>query len=241
MPRTCTVCHSTPERRNQADMGLSDGQRSLRDIARQTGFSKDALVRHKPHVQKSLLKAAEVEQAAAADSVLATIKVHGERIQLLYDACDRYLRDPGHPDRYDLGPRDTDVTVIYETEQDRDGPGDPDDEDDHVSIKRVKIRKKALLSELIAGIPNIFTISYKIADPRELILKTAVVLKGQLEFIGQLSGELMAAKIEVHNTQVNIYEIMPAIFHTLKLFPAADKAVREAVMREVGKPVEKAE
>ena len=206
MPQTCTVC-KYPKRCAEANQGFV-ARKSLRDIARQTGFSKDALARHRRHLPKSLMKAAEAEKVAHADSVLEMIRVHGERIQLLYDACDRYLRDPERPERYDLGPRDTDVTVIYDTEEDRDTPGDPDDEEDRVESRRVKVRKKALLSELIAGVPNIFTISYKIADPRELILKTAVVLRGQLEMIAQLSGELMAAKIEVHNTQVNIHQDM---------------------------------
>jgi len=207
MPQTCTVCKD--RRCPEIDKVLTrPGRPSLRIIAKQYGITYSALNRHRPHVAKSLVKAAEAEKAANADSVLAMIKVHGERIQLLYDACDRYLRDPEHPDRYDLGPRDTDVTVIYETEEDKDSPGNPDDEEDRVESSRVKVRKKALLSELIAGVPNIFTISYKIADPRELILKTAVVLRGQLEMIAQLSGELMAAKIEVHNTQVNIHQDM---------------------------------
>lgn len=205
MPRTCTVCKD--KKCHEVDVGLTN-KRSLRDIARQTGFSKDAIARHRPHVSKSLVKAAKADQVANADSVLAMIRVQGERIQLLYDACDRYLRDPEHPERYDLGPRDTDVTVIYEAEEDKESGGDPDDENANVKITRVKVRKKALLSELIAGVPNIFTISYKIADPRELILKTAVVLKGQLEMIAQLSGELMASKIEVNNTQINVHQDM---------------------------------
>jgi hypothetical protein len=117
------------------------------------------------------------------------------------------LRDPEHPERYDLGPRATDITVIYEAEEDKDSPGDPDDEDSNVKVKRVKVRKKALLSELLAVIPNLFVVSIKVADPRELILKTHRETRDDLELIAKLSGELLAVKTAVqvnvqHNTTV---------------------------------------
>ena len=36
-----------------------------------------------------------------------------ERVNLLFDACDRWLRDADDPSRYDIGPRAAEVLVTY--------------------------------------------------------------------------------------------------------------------------------
>jgi len=172
---------------------------SYRSIAKRTGLSAAALLRHKPHIPQELMRLEYVKRLANADSVLETLRIHGERLQLMSDACDRYLRDPADLTRYDVGPRAHDIEVVYEE--------GPDDDGEEGGAGRRPERKKALLSDLLhkvegGGMP-VYEIRWKISDPRDLALKTANTIGSQLELIARLSGELLAAKTAVQvNTQI---------------------------------------
>jgi hypothetical protein len=153
--------------------------------------------RHKKHINKSLIKAHEAAQVADADSTLERLRVYKERVQKMFDACDKYLSDPENPGEYDLGPRGHDITVIYT-----------------VPVGEHSETRKALLSDLLTqtGV-NVVGTNYRTPAPQDLFLKTATVLGAQLELIAKLSGELLAAKTLVQvNTQVNVVaQISPAL------------------------------
>jgi hypothetical protein len=193
MPRTCTIC-AHPQR-PAIDKALV-GSGTFRNIALCFETSETALFRHKAqHLRPLLAQAqqrearrgdvlgAQVQQQDAAEQahaldVMTELQRCFERVNLLFDACDRYLRDPDDPSRYDVGPRADDVLVTY-LDRFADGSMRP---------------KKAPLSRLLAkladgGIPAEHWES-KHADPRELILKTAGQLKGQVELLAKLLGEL---------------------------------------------------
>jgi hypothetical protein len=70
MPQTCTACRHP--NRPDIDGAILRGE-SLRDIARQSRLSKDAVARHKPHVLKTLVKAHDAQEVARADSLLADV------------------------------------------------------------------------------------------------------------------------------------------------------------------------
>lgn len=121
MPRVCTVC-SHPQR-PEIDRALVAGELSFRNIAERFGTSPTALTRHKKeHVPASLAKAQEAKQEADAMDVMAELQRCFVRMNLLFDACDRWLRDADDPTRYDIGPRATELDVTYdEVTVDRNG------------------------------------------------------------------------------------------------------------------------
>ena len=220
MPQRCTVCsHSERER---IDKTLVTNSASLRDIAGQFRVSKSALDRHKAeHLPATMVKAQEVKDGTHALDVMEELRRLFARVNLLFDACDRWLRDPDDPTRYDIGPRAEDVTVTYSE-----------------TINHKQVRKKAKLSALLAKVNgdgrSVEYAEIKHADPRELALKTAGQLQGQIELLAELLGELD------ERTQVNVLVASPewlalrlAILRALEPYPQARLAVVEA-LKDVG-------
>ncbi len=71
MPRRCTICRH--KQRAEIDKALV-ARRVFRDIARQYGLSKDALLRHHDdHLPAALVRAQEATEAAQADALLAQV------------------------------------------------------------------------------------------------------------------------------------------------------------------------
>jgi hypothetical protein len=180
MPRVCSICRSSD--REGIERAIVAGE-PLRDIAGRFRVSRSALGRHQAdHLPAHLIRAEQAQEVASATRVLAQLQRCLERVSLLYDATDRYLRDPDDPTRYDVGPRAGDVTVVYEE------PGD----DDRPRLRRERL--SVLLARLAAkdtglGLAVVAT-EIKHADPRELHLKAAGRLRDQLELLAKLVGEL---------------------------------------------------
>jgi hypothetical protein len=177
MPRTCTVCAHL--KRAEIDRALVADSASLRDIARQYEVSKDALDRHKKgHLPTTLVQAKAAQETSDAVDVMAELQRCFERVNLLFDACDRWLRDADDPTRYDIGPRATELDVTYD-EIVRDRNGTPR-----------TVRRKRKLAELLETIESdsrsVVMVETKYADPRELVLKTATRLQGQIELLAKL-------------------------------------------------------
>ncbi len=197
MPRACTICVHAD--REVIDKSLVAGS-VLSGIAARYGVSQDALRRHKDaHLPVALARAEReqrqahaaqlVDQAGEQDAreqahaldVMEELQRCFTRVNLLFDACDRYLRDPDNPDRYDVGPRSEDVLVTY-TEPGEDGK---------------PVRRKARLSRLLAQVEQgsadgmvVDRTETKVADPRDLILKAAAQLTTQVQLLAKLLGQL---------------------------------------------------
>jgi hypothetical protein len=171
MPRVCTIC--THPERAAIDQALVGGESAPR-IAAKYRVSEDAVTRHRAHIPAHLAKAHDAEQAAEAVDIMAELKRSMARVNLLFDACDRWLRDPENPEQYDVGPRAHDVVVTY-TERDGDR----------------LVRKKARLSYLLdqSGV-DVDSAETKYADPRMLLLRTSAQLQSNLELIAKLIGQL---------------------------------------------------
>jgi hypothetical protein len=146
-----------------------------------------SLQRHrKDHLPALLAKAYEAEQSADAMRLKVELDRCFERVNLLFDACDRWLRDPTDPSRYDIGPRAEEMMVTY-TEVPANEESKPR-------------QRKASLAELLQRIDQapveekpgrtVTTVETKHADPRELVLKTAARLQPQIELLAKLIGEL---------------------------------------------------
>ncbi|HZS09425.1 MAG TPA: hypothetical protein VFD58_31625 [Blastocatellia bacterium] len=219
MPRVCTVC-SHPER-GAIDAVLVAGE-PYRSIAKRFGASEQAMFRHKAdHIPTILAQAQDAAEMAHGDSVLDELRRCAERLHLLFDACDAWLRDADDPQRYDIGPRSEEVTVTYT-----------------VTAGEGKfVRKKAKLSELLARVDGTFEVDRaetKYADPRDLVLKTYDRIQNQLELVAKLIGELN------DQPQVNILiapewlTVRAALLGALTPFPEARRAVAERLLRMEG-------
>jgi hypothetical protein len=158
---------------------------------------------------------AKVEKRSIKDreGLLQRIEWNMGFVEKMRRSCDRYLQDPHNAELYDLGPRAEDVEVIYMEE---DGEG-----------KQTK--KKALLSELLAEVPNLFAVKFTMTDPRELILKSARAMNETLMLLGRAMELLKAEGESQTNIQFNLVEIMPVVYHVLELHPIVLKEVQEAV------------
>ena len=145
---------------------------AYRSIAKQFGASESAVYRHlQDHLPKALVQAQAAEEVAQADRVMEELQRCFQRVNLLFDACDRWLRDPEDLSRYDIGPRAEDVSIIY-METDADG-----------KERRVKAQLSTLLAKIEGAGYGIVLVESKYADPRELVLKTANRLQGQTELL----------------------------------------------------------
>lgn len=171
MARKCTVCeHPEVVEINKCLVN----NESLRNIAKQfPGITSAAVNRHKAHLPGKLVKAQEEKQIIKNVTVLEEIKRCFERVNKLFDACDKWLSDP-ETGEYNLNPRAGDIEIIY-TEP---GPNGKD------------VRKKALLSKLLAEVRGagylIESWESRIADPRTLILHTSRQLGTQIELLSKL-------------------------------------------------------
>lgn len=218
MARKCTICeHPQVEAINKA---LVEGMSLSEIVSLFPGITKSALHRHKEsHLPTTLSKAKEAQQIVQGDTVMAELKRCFKRVNLLFDACDRWLRDADDPSRYDLGPRAEDVKVTY-LEPGQDG-GRP---------------KKAPISHLLAKIEGagyqVIGWESKHADPRELILKTANRLQGQVELLAKLMGQLPPEKILV--------QIAPTIDRVVLILrqevrdPEALQRISQRLLQEAG-------
>ncbi len=154
-------------------------QVALRTIADRFSVSKTALVRHKAdHLPAALTQAKEAADTARAIDVMAELRRCFDRINKLFDACDAWLTDPDDPASYTLEPRADEISVVY-LEQGEDGK---------------PVTRKAKLATMLGRLKesgfSVVRWESKHADPRDLILKTADRLQGNLELVAKLLGEL---------------------------------------------------
>ncbi len=182
MPRPCNVCGHPS--RDEIDLALVGNVPAAR-VAAKHGVSSDSVSRHfASHVRpgaakvQALVRDQVVQKEQHAVDVMAELRGCYARVGLLFDACDRYLRDSDDPSRYDVGPRDADVSVSYWEP----GPNG--------SLIQRKAKLSVLLGRLREGGVEVERAEAKHADPRELVLKTANILQGQLELMAKLMGDL---------------------------------------------------
>lgn len=243
MPRHCTVCHH-PElaaiEREMLDPTISSDA-----IAAHYHLSKAATGRHrrnhfKRFVQRTLeerhgkMPAAPHRREIAAEvirddqrlasrklDIYEELQVLWHRVRMAHDACDEWLRDPENPERYDLGPRAEEITVIY-TEPNESGNG--------------SLRRRERLSALLAriregGVRPTGLVSYG-ADHRTMLLAVHDRMAGELELLARLTGQLQPEKTTV-NVLVNPQwiELKAAIVGALDPYPEAKQAVLNAIGR----------
>jgi hypothetical protein len=151
-----------------------------------------------------------------AESVWSHLKRMTEQAWKMLAACDEYLQDPENPEKYDLGPRGVDITVVMFENDDEGRPR----------------KSKAKLSELIDEIRGtgraVSEVKYSIADPRMLLLKTQETLTKNLELIARLQGELTEVTINITQT-AEWKEIQQTILQVTADHPEVREALANAL------------
>lgn len=220
MPRVCTVCRH--KARDAIDRALVDGAPARR-IVEQYGLSKGAVGRHQAdHLPAALLKGEEAREEVRSLGLVEQLERWLERVNLLFDACDRWLRDPEDPSRYDIGPRAEDLKVVF-SEAGPDG---------------TPVRKKKKLSELLALVEGtarvVELVETKHADPRELILRTHARLQSHQELIAKLLGELKDQPTINLTVAPEWLQIRSTLLVALGPYPEARQAVVAALAQTEG-------
>jgi len=166
-------------KRKEIERDLADGSKTLGQISKKYGLTQSSVHRylHTQFVDKAS-KAKEVQQMRDGDRIYEEIRKVMERTQKMYDACDEFLTDPEDPGKYWLGPRASEVDVAFFYK---------DDEKRNIIRKRLDEVWSTIESE---GERVIVEMDYRRKDPRELLLKTAVVLNRQLELIAEVLGKI---------------------------------------------------
>lgn len=175
--------------------------------------------RHKAeHVPTALVEVAKGQDRSDALDVMHELARALKRVNLLFDACDAWLRDPDDPTQYDVGPRATDVTVIYTVP----------------TTEGTSERHKAPLSELLARVDDeshrIERWHYKHADPRELMLKTHAQLQSSLELLAKLDGKLQQEGTTNIVISAQWLELRAVIIQALAPYPEARVAVSRVLL-----------
>lgn len=190
---------------------------TYRTVSDRFGLSQTALKRHaQEHIPELLVKARDAVETAHGIDLMDEIRRCFERINLLFDACDRWLRDADDPTRYDIGPRAEELNVTYEER-----------------VGERTVRRKAPLAELLARVNDseepertVTMVETKHADPRDLVLKTAARLGSQVELLAKLIGELD------DRPQVNVLiapQALTVIVEALDSYPEARQDVADAL------------
>lgn len=146
-----------------------------------------------------------------------------ERVNLLMDACDAWLRDAEDPTRYHLGPRASEIEVLYEVEM----PAK-----DGARARTEKRRRKlsellALMKTLEEGDGSVVCTEVKetrYADPRDLVLKTSV----EARQIVSLAVDLSRSLADVRAMEA-LRDAMLAEWE--RMAPEAAERIAEAVRR----------
>jgi hypothetical protein len=174
---SCLVCNHP--NRDQIDAGLAK-RLSIRGMSRTYGITHEAIARHRDnHLSQTIAQAQIFQDLATANGIGNHIESLLTNCIKLYAACNEWLTDPADPTKYNINPRAEDVDVIYYDVT----PGEEEDDPPIVSKTRSTAKLSALLVKT-GGLAQI--VRWKIADPRELLLKTAQTLNQQLELIARV-------------------------------------------------------
>jgi hypothetical protein len=170
----CSVC-AHPQRR-EIDRAIATEGTSFRNIEERYGVDHVCVHRHKQagHVAEALAVYEEEKRGFQRD-IGEVFERNVKRLGLAQDACDRWLRDPEEPERYFLGPRAEEVTVLYEETE----------PDDNARSGFRTVRKKAKLHVLLGEVQErhgirVTGFETKYADPRNLLVAYSGGLRGEV-------------------------------------------------------------
>lgn len=232
MPTPCKTCHHPA--RDAIDRALVEGG-EVSTLAKAHGLTRTSVRHHAEHHLPEMLARSEAVREglqatiAAAEAartetraidLMSRLERQCELGDKLADACERWLADPNDPTRFDVGPRDRDITVIY---------GDGVSERTGEPIVR-KSRLDVLLARIEAkGLP-VLGVEAKPADPRELIVKLLAAQTRQTELLARVLGKLQeTAPVDVLGSP-EWNDLRRILVDALAPFPDAGAAVAMRLM-----------
>src|SRR5262245_57710739 len=178
MARVCKICRHPQTL--EIDRFLAK-RTSYRDIARQFGVTHAGVERRVKNCIPEFLDAARAEQKRERAIVVEDeVNRVFNRLNKLLDACDEWLTDPSDHAKYSLDARAHELLVIYDDLADLTEKGQPKRKRDQLSNLLARLEKK--------GRVEAASVTLKRADPRDLIVRTAGEIKGQLELFARLQG-----------------------------------------------------
>jgi hypothetical protein len=241
MPRKCTICNHA--KRQEIERKLANPKHSFRNIAEQFAVSLGACKRHtdnciakslsKMHNTRSAIKVEkersetevfrnEVTRQAKEGALQTAVTVEGvvsrlfEGIMLLYDACDRDLRDPDDDTAYSLAPRAAEVRIIYEEKAPVSKEGE--------APKWIK--KSGTLQELLdlafAGSDRRAVRDAPIThhDRAKLLLDTVDRMSNAASFLAKLEGRFLPVQKELGESPTIQLSVIQNILIQCGLLPA---------------------
>lgn len=178
MPPRCTICKH--KRTSEINKAIADGQ-SYRAIALRFGFSHTSVQRHIENCLELefgvIVQEAKTEQSFDFANELHSL--YGRSLKM-FDAFDRWLRDPDNPDEYNIDPRDDEMTIVYLDHTDHDQHGNP---------KQKKDTLRRLLREINANLDKEgIQVMSKAVDNRKLYLDTFKTITDRLEQMAKFYG-----------------------------------------------------
>ena len=206
----------THPQRDKIIKAICSGRQSLRDIAGQYDIKRSSVSRYLN--DKLTEKAAAVIKAQddkAGKTLIDELLERDRRVEKLFDACERYLRDTVNPEEYDLGPRAWEIDVQYQVETE----GKPRYEKASLQSIIDRMNERGM-------VPIEFR--YKHADPRKLLLEAANSLKGTMELRAKLAGKLIEGGVNVTVNQ-NFTTIKALILDATEGYPEVRNRIAEAL------------
>ena len=93
---------------------LKDPEKSYASIARKYGITQKMMTRFvRTRLKESFARELILQGKELSEVFAERINRLGEHCDKVIDACDRYLTDPEHPERYTMAPRADEATVVY--------------------------------------------------------------------------------------------------------------------------------
>lgn len=199
-------------------------QRPYAEISKEYDIPRASLMNYvKKQLPEKIAKEQTKDAKTCTDIYLDKLDEITTRCQKLFDACDEWLQDPVDSKKYCLDPRDSELYVVYSKKKKEEADG---------TVSYSKERKRELLSKIIERIETdgkmqTYSVHYKIADPRSLILKTADTMRGLLELTAKITGDIKEIQAKADIEHVIVPQIVQSVMICTGQAPEIQKALIE--------------
>lgn len=216
-----------------------DRKKIDKEIIRQTPYAE--ICRKFPGVTQAMLRkyvsgrlAAELvekqleQRDVSAEWYLKEITYLSERCHKLLDACDEYLTDPVNPGKYNLMPRADEIEVAYTEVIGTDDRGNDIEKKDRRSLQE--------LIDWVTGYKDLtpYKVSWKTADPRNLILEATRTINILLETMARITGQMQDVVVSVDVRGV----VIPTIVQIITRATADNIPLRQDILTQLQEVVQ---
>lgn len=200
---------------------------TYREITERYGLAKSTVSKYVREVAAEFVAAARKEYDIIEGTyVLETAGLAAQSLRRLLEACNRYLADPDNPDDFNVGPRATEVDVIFDV---------INDQGDIVRTEKLVLQDALDKVDGLHG-NDLSGVRYRHSDPRDLVVKTANAINRQLAVLTNIQEKALGiaadkdARREIVESQV-WQEVSEALTDALSDCPKARNKVAGALRR----------